>query len=55
MCEIHTKIRERTERAFLSHSHEEKWDSSTQKRSSSPHKIKVMYEIIKRNNKQVYS
>ena len=32
MCDIHTKIRERTRRAFVWHSHKEEWDSSTQKR-----------------------
>ena len=32
MCDIHKKIRERTHRVFVLHSHKEKWDSSTQKK-----------------------
>ena len=30
--DIHTKIRERTHRVFVRHSHKENWDSSTQKK-----------------------
>ena len=32
MCEIYTKIREKTHRVLMWHSHKEKWDSSTQKK-----------------------
>ena len=57
MCDIHTKIRERTHRVFVWHSRKKEWDVSLKKEAKkcgSPHKIRVMYER-KGNNKEVYS
>ena len=55
-CDVHTKIRERTQRVFVWHSHKKVGQFHSEKeakRSADPHK-RVMYEI-KGNNGEVYS